>query len=265
MRSRDIKIWKDPFYRSLPPLYKCLWDYINDDCDNAGVWHVDFKVASICIGRKVKEDLALQHFGQRIIVSPCGHKWYITTFIQEKLAFDPANLNPANKFQKSIIDLLNKHDIEKFKGLTSPLQWAISNREVKVNAEAKAEEGVPGEIDNQSTHQPIDSSTHVIGQKSPWHISIRSTYAGQPPKLIYNLQEYFRQQQQLESLTLAGWTDFDGFMQANPAAMFNDHSHLYNTFRSYHIKAPRKKQPGERADRFAKAAQRVEEILNQKN
>jgi len=143
-RNRDIKIWKDKFYRELPPLYKCFWDYINDDCDNAGVWLVDPKVASICIGRKIHLTKAMELFGERIRISPCQQKWFITTFIQEKLNFDPAQLNPSNKFQKSIIELLNKHQVDLFKGLGSPLQRAIVKEIVNVKAEASEEGGVGG-------------------------------------------------------------------------------------------------------------------------
>lgn len=126
-RNRDTMIWRDPFYRTLPPLYKCFWDYINDDCDNAGVWLVDFKVASICVGRKVRPEIALELFGDRVQVFAAGTKWHIKTFISEKLGF--ADLSPSQKFQKSIIDLLDKHGIEKNKGYTDPLERVIRREE----------------------------------------------------------------------------------------------------------------------------------------
>ena len=110
-RDRDTNIWKDKFYQGLPPLYKCFWDYINDECDNCGVWITEFKTASNRIGRKVKPEVALELFGARIQVFDHGNKWHVKTFISDKLGFD--ELNPAHKFQKSIIDLLLKHKIQK--------------------------------------------------------------------------------------------------------------------------------------------------------
>jgi hypothetical protein len=110
-RDRDTNIWKDKFYQGLPPLYKCFWDYINDECDNAGVWITEFKTASNRIGRKIRPELALELFGARVQVFDHGNKWHVKTFVSEKLGFD--ELNPAHKFQKSILDLLNKHKIQK--------------------------------------------------------------------------------------------------------------------------------------------------------
>lgn len=110
-RDRDTNIWKDKFYQGLPPLYKCFWDYINDECDNAGVWITEFKTASNRIGRRINPDLALQHFGARVHVFDNGNKWHVKTFVSDKLGFD--ELNPAHKFQKSIMDLLLKHKIQK--------------------------------------------------------------------------------------------------------------------------------------------------------
>ena len=125
-RDRDTSIWKDNFYRSLPPLYKCFWDYINDDCDNAGVWLTDFKVASIQIGRKINPEKAIELFGNRIQVFDSGNKWHIKTFISDKLGFN--ELDPKHKFQKSIMDLLAKHKIEK-NGLYPDTLQSVKERE----------------------------------------------------------------------------------------------------------------------------------------
>lgn len=119
-RDRDTEIWKQAFYKALPPLYKCFWDYINDDCDNAGVWMVDVWVATKRIGKRVNLEMALELFGGRVEVFEGGEKWYIKGFIFEKLGF--TDLSPSHKFQKSILDLLNKHKRQFFKGYPDTLQ-----------------------------------------------------------------------------------------------------------------------------------------------
>lgn len=125
-RDRDTSCWKDKFYRSLPPLYKCFWDFINDDCDNAGVWIVDFPGAKLNVGKRIDPDKAIEFFGDRIQVFAGGEKWHIKTFVSEKLGF--SELNPAHKFQKSIIDLMVKHKIEKIGVYTDTLQ-SVKERE----------------------------------------------------------------------------------------------------------------------------------------
>lgn len=119
-RDRDTAIWRDPFYRALPPLYKTFWDFINDDCDNSGVWLVDFKVASLQIGKRLDQEKAVELFAPRILVFESGMKWHIKTFIPVVLGF--SDLDVKSKFQKSIIDLLGKHKLTFNKGSVDTLQ-----------------------------------------------------------------------------------------------------------------------------------------------
>lgn len=142
-RDRDTSCWKDKFYRSLPPLYKCFWDFINDDCDNAGVWIVDFPGAKLNVGKRIDPDKAIEFFGDRIQVFAGGEKWHIKTFVSEKLGF--SELNPAHKFQKSIIDLMVKHKIEKIGVYPDTLQ-SVKEREGQEEGQGKEKDkGVQGE------------------------------------------------------------------------------------------------------------------------
>lgn len=138
-RDRDTNIWKDKFYQGLPPLYKCFWDYINDECDNAGVWITEFKTAGNRIGRKIRPELALELFGSRVQVFDHGNKWHVKTFVSEKLGFD--ELNPTHKFQKSILDLLTKHKIQKNGVYPDTLQ---SVKERTWEGQGKGKEGIEG-------------------------------------------------------------------------------------------------------------------------
>ena len=148
-RNRNSNIWKDTFYRGLPPLYKCLWDYINDDCDNAGVWIPDFKVASICIGKRIKPELALQLLNPKIQVLQNGN-WLLPNFISDRLCF--TDLKPTDRFQKSILEILAKHNLKINKGVVSPLQGAIRNTETEVKTEA--EEKAEAEAGQTSNFEP---------------------------------------------------------------------------------------------------------------
>lgn len=129
-RDRDSNIWKDKFYRSLPPLYKCFWDFINDDCDNAGVWVVDFQDAKLKIGKKINPEKAIELFSERIQIFANGDKWYITSFIENVLGFKVDELNPAHKFQKQIIDLLSKHEIQKDRVYPDTLQSVQKGKDI---------------------------------------------------------------------------------------------------------------------------------------
>lgn len=77
-----------------------------------------------------------------------------------------------------------------------------------------------------------DRSKH-IGKVNGHRITIRPVYAHDVPIVIHDLQEYFQQSGQLKDLQEAGWNKFAEFMKANPAAIFNDPGHLYNSYRKF--------------------------------
>lgn len=107
-RFTDTEKWKDEWFLELEPLMKMLWIYMLDTCDFAGVWKVNFKLASYSIGTALDRQSALNALGDRIMVLSLD-KWHIPKFItyQQK-----GYLNPTNNAHKGIINLLEYHNIE---------------------------------------------------------------------------------------------------------------------------------------------------------
>lgn len=119
-RYTDTDKWKKPFIRSLEAPYKLLWFYILDDCDHAGIWHVDFEVAEIRTGCKFSKDEAIEIFAGRIEILGKGDKWFLRDFI----SFQYGTLNEKNKVHSSVINILKKYNIDTNKDLGSPLEGA---------------------------------------------------------------------------------------------------------------------------------------------
>lgn len=107
-RFTDTEKWKDEWFLELEPLMKLLWIYILDTCDYAGVWKVNFRLASYSIGTALDRQSALNALGERVHVISID-KWHIPKFItyQQK-----GLLNPGNKAHKGIINLLEYHNIQ---------------------------------------------------------------------------------------------------------------------------------------------------------
>ncbi len=103
----DTDKWKKPFFRSLPKEYKLFWFYILDDCDHAGLWHVDMEVADIRLGLRLSSQKAQELFADKIIVLDNGTKWFIPDFI----TFQYGEFNEANKMYKSIMPILLKYNL----------------------------------------------------------------------------------------------------------------------------------------------------------
>ena len=114
-RFTDTNKWRKGFVRGLQGAYKLLWLYIIDECDHAGIWHVEIDVAELRIGMKISVENAIKEFGNHIVIFDEGNKWFIPDFIE----FQYGTLNPENRAHKSVLDLLEKY---KIKGLIRPLQ-----------------------------------------------------------------------------------------------------------------------------------------------
>nr|WP_199082562.1 hypothetical protein [Pedobacter sp. ASV19] len=137
-RFSDTNKWKKPFVRGLKGSYKLLWFYINDDCDHAGIWHVDQEVAELRVGGGIEWEKIPQIFGEKILIFDNGEKWFIPDFIEDQYG----TLNEKNRVHLSVLDILKKYNLlEKIKGLISPLQGAKDKDKDK----DKDKEGVIGE------------------------------------------------------------------------------------------------------------------------
>jgi len=118
-RFTDTEKWRKQFIKSLQTVYKLLWIYILDDCDHAGIWHVEPEIASIRIGEQVNIEEAKKQFNDHIIEFDKGEKWLIKDFIN----FQYGELNENVKAHKSVIIRLQKYNlIDKNKQFANPLQ-----------------------------------------------------------------------------------------------------------------------------------------------
>lgn len=123
-RFTDTEKYKKPFVRSLKGPYKLLWDYLYHDCDNAGIWIVDFEIAQIYLGAdmRVNEQDALKYFNcdqYRVHPFDDGKKWFIPSFI----SFQYNELSETNPAHKKILATLSSLDfLDDNKGPSKDLQ-----------------------------------------------------------------------------------------------------------------------------------------------
>ncbi len=106
-RFTDTEKWKKKFIKDLPLEYKMFWLFLLDECDNAGIWHVEIEIAEIRLGVKLSSDKARGLFGERVVVFDGGNKWFLPDFI----SFQYVSLNPENKALKDVIIRLEKYDL----------------------------------------------------------------------------------------------------------------------------------------------------------
>lgn len=124
-RFTDTNKYREAFFIELPAAYKLLWDYIQHDCDHAGIWIVNFRAARVYLGDELKfnQHEALRLFnsdGQKVWEIDNGKKWFFYSFIELQYGI----LNPENRAHNSVIKILEKYSLYKNKTLISPLQGA---------------------------------------------------------------------------------------------------------------------------------------------
>ncbi len=100
------EIWAKPWFQDLAPHLKCLWQYLCASCDCAGVWEMNWKMASLCIGKNVTAE-DLKHLAGRVAVF--GGKMVVGGFIE----FQYGRLSEDCKAHNPIFRTLAKHSLSK--------------------------------------------------------------------------------------------------------------------------------------------------------
>lgn len=117
-RYTDTDKWKKSFIKSLPSEYKLFWLFILDECDHAGIWHMETDVAEMRLGVKLSLEKIRGLFKGKVVEFDGGTKLFIPDFIE----FQYGELKPENKVHKSVIDRLEKYQLMGHaRGLQAPM------------------------------------------------------------------------------------------------------------------------------------------------
>ena len=106
-RFTDTYKWDDEWFLELEPAFKLLWLYMLDNCDHAGVWKVNFKKASFCIGALIDRTTATRALSLRITEISVD-KWFIHKFINFQYGVP---LKRKNNAHRGVLKLLHSHDL----------------------------------------------------------------------------------------------------------------------------------------------------------
>jgi len=107
-RFTDTDKWKKSFIKSLPTEYKLFWLYLLDDCNHAGIWHVEMEVAQARLGIQLSIEKIRGLFKGRVVEFDGGTKWFIPDFI----TFQYGTLKASNNAHNSVLQELSKYQIE---------------------------------------------------------------------------------------------------------------------------------------------------------
>lgn len=105
-RFTDTEKWFDPWFRSMPPKMKCVWQYILDTCDNVGVWKLDLVGLSFNVGETVFEEEFAKYFDGRLL-KISDEKYWVRKFV----SFQYGELTMASAPHRAYIKLAQQHGI----------------------------------------------------------------------------------------------------------------------------------------------------------
>lgn len=106
-RFTDTGKWKDSWFQDLPAKYKLFWIYILDECDHAGIYKPNIRLASFQIGEHFEEIEIKRILADRIEILGGGY-WFIKKFIE----FQYGELSAESRPHASIIRTLKNHQIK---------------------------------------------------------------------------------------------------------------------------------------------------------
>lgn len=106
-RFTDTGKWKDLWFQDLPSKYKLFWLYILDECDNAGIWKPNIKLASFQICEPFEDSELKIILAERITILDSGY-WFIEKFI----GFQYGELSETSKPHQSVLRILKNNKIK---------------------------------------------------------------------------------------------------------------------------------------------------------
>ncbi len=102
-RFFTTEMFKDTWFMDLQSKYKLFWLFLITDCSHAGIWQVNYKVASFYVGDHLEPVECERILKDRIIKFDNGKYWFIPKFIEFQYG---TTLSKTNKALTGVIDTL---------------------------------------------------------------------------------------------------------------------------------------------------------------
>jgi len=112
-RFTDTEIWSKLWFQELTPIEKAFWFYLKDNCNNIGVWDVNYRLAEFQLGGKLNWEALPEKFNSNIVLLN-ERKWWLVDFCT--FQYKELSENSTSKPIESYIKQLKKYKLwEKYK------------------------------------------------------------------------------------------------------------------------------------------------------
>lgn len=159
-RYTDSDKWKKSWFRRLTPLEKCFWSYVLDNCNHAGIWEVDFELASYCIGEELNAIDIMKAFRKQYVPFSTGKRWFIMDFID----FQYGELNTEVRAHASVISILKRAGLWEAFQLRNLAEKDIKNLEAAPDL-SKIDADLSKIVVNPSIDKPLVDTLQSVKDK----------------------------------------------------------------------------------------------------
>lgn len=115
-RMFDSAKFRDPFYRKLSPEMKCAYEYLQSECDHAGVLNIDIGDVNFKIGCNIDYEDIKETFKDKIIIlnekTEDKKITELKVFLPKFIWWQYKNeLTPNNSVHRSVFNVLEQESI----------------------------------------------------------------------------------------------------------------------------------------------------------
>lgn len=227
-RFTDTGKWQDEWFMDLPAKYKLFYLYLLDNCDHAGVWKVNLRLAEFHIGEQIFAEEIHELFAGRVIEFKQGY-WFLVKFI--KFQYGGIKNDAVGKSISKIIEINNLKGA--MEGLTSPYVGTKVKYKVK-DKDKVIEGGVGGDW---------ESIKKSFLNAEQWMYKFCTSKGVSRDELFTRMQEF------INDLELRN--------------EYKDLKELQRHFTNWYNKTLKTKKNGNYFDRFSKATRGAHELLEE--
>jgi hypothetical protein len=157
-RFTSTNKWDKEWFMTLPPKLKCLWIYINDKCDQAGMWEANYSLATLHIGEQIKES-DIEKFGHRVEKFAPGKIWIV-----EHVDFQSGDLSEKSPAHRPIFKLLKKYSLldRVLSRVSNTLQEKEPEKEEEKELEKEKEKSTEFKQNSDSLFRDYEQWTDLI-------------------------------------------------------------------------------------------------------
>lgn len=166
-RFRDTKLSREAWYRKLKPVFKCTWDFLCDECDEAGMWSIDLDALAFFLGEEIDFNAFLETVNtDKARLEKYGNdKIWVIGFVE----FQYGELSEKCIPHKKIISLLVKYElIDRVPARVSGrVLGTLNTGKDKKGMEKKREEKTFGESENLLPETPQEPEKPQKPKREP--------------------------------------------------------------------------------------------------